>query len=156
MTDTGEETVTKVGIEEGELAPNFSASNFDGERVQLADYRGKVVFLNFWASWCGPCRAEMPAMQDLLNEFGEDVVILAVNNQEAYDPAKDFIDELGVNFSDYALDPSGEIVDAYRVFTMPTSYFIDADGVVTAVHLGQITYEEMLENVEIARAGAVS
>jgi thiol-disulfide isomerase/thioredoxin len=155
MLDSGEEIIEEVGIEEGELAPNFSASNFDGDRFQLSDYRGKIVFLNFWASWCGPCRAEMPAMQDLFNEYGdEDLVILAINNQESYDPAFDFIQELGVSYTEFGLDPTGEIVDAYRAFiTMPTSYFIDADGVVSAVHLGQITYEEMVERYEAAREG---
>ncbi|HET9199848.1 MAG TPA: TlpA disulfide reductase family protein [Dehalococcoidia bacterium] len=117
----------------------------------MSDFRGKVVFLNFWASWCGPCRAEMPAMQDLLAEYGDELVVIAANNQEAYRPAKSFIDDLGVNYTEFALDPSGEIVDAYKVFTMPTSYFIDPEGRISALHLGQITYEEMVERFEEAQ-----
>ena len=154
LRDDGTEDVDQIGVEVGDLAPNFSASNFDGERFQLSDFRGKVVFLNFWASWCGPCRAEMPAMQDLLAQYGDDLVIVAANNQEAYRPAKGFIDDLGVNYTEFALDPSGEIVDAYKVFTMPTSYFIDPEGRISAVHLGQITYEEMVERFEEAQSGS--
>lgn len=148
------EDVEQIGVEVGDLAPNFSASNFEGERFQLSDFRGKVVFLNFWASWCGPCRAEMPAMEDLLAQYGDELVIIAANNQEAYRPAKRFIDDLGVSYTEFALDPSGEIVDAYKVFTMPTSYFIDAQGRISAVHLGQITFEEMVERFEEAQSAS--
>ena len=154
LRDDGTEDIDQIGVEVGDLAPNFSASNFGGERFQLSDFRGKVVFLNFWASWCGPCRAEMPAMQDLLAQYGDDLVIVAANNQEAYRPAKGFIDDLGVNYTEFALDPSGEIIDAYKVFTMPTSYFIDPEGRISAVHLGQITYEEMVERFEEAQSGS--
>jgi thiol-disulfide isomerase/thioredoxin len=154
LHDDRTEEIEQIGVEVGDLAPNFSASNFEGERFQLSDFRGKVVFLNFWASWCGPCRAEMPAMQDLLAQYGYDLVIIAANNQEAYRPAKSFIDDLGVDYTEFALDPSGEIVDAYKVFTMPTSYFIDAEGRISAVHLGQITFEEMVERFEEARSGS--
>jgi thiol-disulfide isomerase/thioredoxin len=154
IKDDRSEEIEQIGVEVGDLAPNFSASNFEGERFQLSDFRGKVVFLNFWASWCGPCRAEMPAMQDLLQQYGDDLVIIAANNQEAYRPARSFIDDLGVSYTEFALDPSGEIVDAYKVFTMPTSYFIDAEGRISAVHLGQITFEEMVERFEEARSAS--
>lgn len=153
VRDDGTEVVDDVGVEVGELAPNFSASNFEGERFELADFRGKVVFLNFWASWCGPCRAEMPAMQDLLERYGDDLIVVAVNNQEAYRPATRFIEALDVSYSEFGLDPSGEIVEAYKVITMPTSYFIDAEGRISAVHLGQITFDEMVERFEEALSG---
>lgn len=154
LRDDGTEFVGEIGIEVGELAPNFSASNFEGERFQLSDFRGKVVFLNFWASWCGPCRAEMPAMQDLLDQYGDDIVVIAINNQEAYDPATGFIEQIGVSFTQFGLDPGGDIVNAYRVVTMPTSYFIDAEGRIADVHLGQITFDEMVEGLELAQAAA--
>ncbi|MEX2236726.1 MAG: redoxin domain-containing protein [Dehalococcoidia bacterium] len=153
--EAGDEGID-VGVEEGEVAPDFLASNFAGERFQLSDFRGKVVFLNFWASWCGPCRAEMPAMQDLLEQYGDDLVVIAINNQESYRPATGFIEELGVEFTQFGFDPTAQIVDVYKVFTMPTSYFIDANGRISDLHIGQITYEEMVEKLEEARQAAVA
>ncbi|MPZ23245.1 MAG: redoxin domain-containing protein [Dehalococcoidia bacterium] len=137
-----------TGIEEGQIAPNFATTTLEGERVQLADFRGRIVILNFWATWCGPCRAEMPAMHDIQDIYRDEVVVIALNNQEAYSPALRFIEELGVNFEAIGLDPSGNVVDEYRVFTMPTSYFIGRDGVIFDVHLGQVTFDEMIENIE--------
>lgn len=133
-----------VGVGEGKLAPNFEVSNFDGERVQLVDFRGRPVFLNFWASWCGPCRAEMPAIQSVLGEFGDQgLVVLAVNNGERFGPARGFVDELGLDFTEFGLDPGQDVIREYRVLAMPTSVFIDADGVITRVHAGQATEQQM-------------
>lgn len=150
--DTSVETPNSLGLEVGvgvgKLAPNFEASNFDGERVQLADFRGRPVFLNFWASWCGPCRAEMPAIQAVLGEFkDEGLVVLAVNNGERFGPARAFVDDLGLDFTEFGLDPGQDVIQRYRVVSMPTSVFIDADGVITQVHAGQATEQQMREFV---------
>lgn len=137
-----------VGVAEGKLAPNFEVSNFAGERVQLAELRGRPVFLNFWASWCGPCRAEMPAIQSVLGEFRDErLVVLAVNNGERFGPARGFVEELGLDFTEFGLDPGQDVIEQYRVLSMPTSVFIDADGVITQVHAGQATERQMTEFV---------
>lgn len=137
-----------VGAQKGKLAPNFEVSNFDGERVQLADFRGRPVFLNFWASWCGPCRAEMPAIQSVLDQYQDQgLVVLAVDNGERFEAAHGFIEELGLHFTEFGLDPGQDVIDRYRVVAMPTSVFIDAEGVITRVHAGQATEEQMRELV---------
>jgi thiol-disulfide isomerase/thioredoxin len=137
-----------VGVQEGKLAPNFEISNFDGERVQLADFRGRPVFLNFWATWCGPCRAEMPAIQAVLDQYEDQgLVVLAVDNGERFEPAHGFVEELGLDFTAFGLDPGQDVIDRYRVVAMPTSVFIDAEGVITQVHAGQATEQQMREFV---------
>ena len=156
-TDTSLETPNPlgldVGIQEGKLAPNFEVSNFGGERVQLADFRGRPVFLNFWASWCGPCRAEMPAIQAVLDRHkDEGLVVLAVDNGERFEPARAFVEELGLNFTEFGLDPGQDVIRRYRVLAMPTSVFIDAEGVITRVHMGQAT-EQQIEDFVLEAMG---
>ena len=142
--ETPNETGLSVGLKAGNLAPNFEFSTFDGRRVSLSDFRGQPVFLNFWASWCGPCRAEMPNMQTMLDLYGQDgLVIIGVNAGEALTPAQAFIDRLEVDFTAFAYDPTQEIVRLFGVQGLPVSYFIDADGVITRVIAGQLSYEVM-------------
>ena len=137
-----------IGVQEGEIAPNFEVSNLKGERVQLADFRGRPVFLNFWASWCGPCRAEMPAIQTVLDQYEDQgLVVLAVDNGERFEAARGFVEELGLDFTEFGLDPGQDVIRRYRVVAMPTSLFIDAEGVITQVHAGQATEEQMREFV---------
>ena len=146
-----------VGLEEGNLAPNFEVSNLNGQRVQLADFRGRPVFLNFWASWCGPCRAEMPAIQRVLDRFEDQgLVVLAVDNGERFGAARGFVDELGLDFTEFGLDPGQDVIRRYRVVAMPTSVFINADGVITRVHTGQATEQQMAEFVLGAMAPATA
>ena len=85
-----------VAVEEGKLSPNFEVSMLTGERVQLADFRGRAVYLNSWATWCGPCRAEMPDIEQVLRTHEDaGLVVLAVNNGEPFSPARNFIADLG-------------------------------------------------------------
>ncbi len=133
-----------VGVKQGALAPNFEVSTLTGERVQLADFRGQAVFLNFWASWCGPCRAEMPDIDRVLQKYKDDgLIVLAVNNGEPFGPAKQFIDDLQVDFTVVGLDPSQEVIGRYRVVAMPTSIFIDKNGVITRIHAGLATADQI-------------
>lgn len=146
-----------VGVDEGKLAPNFEASTFDGERVQLADFRGRPVFLNFWASWCAPCRAEMPAIQAVLDQYEDQgLVVLAVDNGERFEPARGFVEELKLDFTEFGLDPGQDVIGRYRVVSMPTSVFIDAKGVITRIHAGQATEQQMEEFVREAMGLALA
>jgi peroxiredoxin len=143
-----------VGLRVGDLAPDFEFSDLDGRRVRLSDYRGKVVFLNFWATWCGPCRVEMPDMMTVLEKYEDQgLVIIAINNGEAYGPAIRFIDNLELRFTAIGMDPTQEVVRRYQVFGMPTSYFIDAEGVVTRVHASQLSLRVMESAVQDAFDG---
>ncbi len=133
-----------VGLDRGELAPDFEVSTVEGERVRLSDFRGKAVFLNFWASWCGPCRAEMPDIQALLNQHSKDgLVVLAVNNGESFGPANGFVEELELDLTAIGLDPGRDVIGKYGIVSMPTSIFIDADGVITEHHRGFASGSQM-------------
>ncbi len=143
-----------VGLEIGDLAPDFEFSAFDGRRLKLSDYRGRTVFLNFWATWCGPCRAEMPEMEAVLGRFEErGLVVLGVNNGEGLKVANRFLGQLEVEFSAFAFDPSQAIVRLYKIRGMPTSYFIDTDGRITRVVIGQLSPTIMESSIVEALAG---
>jgi peroxiredoxin len=119
-------------------APNFELVSLSGEQVQLEDFQGQVVLLNFWATWCGPCRLEMPAFQERSETFAEDLKVVAVNFDEPQADVQAFVDELGLTF-EILLDPGAEIQRLYLVRGYPTSYFIDAEGVVRVLHIGVMT-----------------
>ncbi|HUP93949.1 MAG TPA: TlpA disulfide reductase family protein [Burkholderiales bacterium] len=113
-------------------APDFSLVNPAGKKVSLQDFRGKVVFLNFWASWCGPCRGEMPGMGKLYREFkGKGFEIVAVNVKDKRDDALKFMKDLKISYP-VALDPEGEIGLLYGAWAMPSTYLIDRKGIVLA------------------------
>ena len=113
-------------------APDFTLSDPSGKKVSLKDYRGKIVFLNFWATWCGPCRTEMPAMDRLYREFkGKDFEMLAVNVKDKRDDALKFMKELKISYP-VALDQEGEIGLLYGAWGLPTTYLIDREGRVLA------------------------
>lgn len=141
-----------AGIKEGELAPNFELETLDGDHVQLSDYRGKKVLLNFWATWCGPCRQEMPAMQDFYEEFGDDIEILAVNvtsSEKSIDDVQDFIDEFEFTYQTL-LDTDMDVSNIYMAVGLPTTYFIGTDGIIQAPRkIGPMTYDYMVETLQI-------
>ena len=113
-------------------APDFTLTNPAGKKVSLKDYRGKVVFLNFWASWCEPCRGEMPAMDKLYREFkAKGFEILAVNVKDKQEDALKMLKALKISYP-VALDPDGEIGLLYGAWAMPSTYLIDRKGVVLA------------------------
>ena len=120
------------------LAPDFTLENIEGEMVSLSDFRGKAVLVNFWATWCGPCRVEMPAIQSRFEAHSDNLVVLAVDNNEPQPAVAAFFDELQLTFPGL-LDPGGEIQELYRVRGYPSSYFLDPDGVVRVVHIGVMT-----------------
>jgi len=127
---------TAPAIELGQPAPAFSAPAVDGSQISLTDYRGKVVFLDFWASWCGPCAQSLPALDGLRGEFPDsEFQVLAVNVDRKREAARTFLRRRPVGYPS-ALDPSGEIPVRFGVQTMPTSFLIDRDGVVRHVHRG--------------------
>ncbi|GAB4429077.1 MAG: hypothetical protein OHK0015_12630 [Chloroflexi bacterium OHK40] len=127
-------------------APDFSVVFADGRRQNLSDLRGQPVVLNFWATWCVPCKAEMPELQALYSETGAGAgfELLAVNMREAPAPAAAFGAGLGLSFP-LVIDPAGLIADSFRVTVLPTTYVIDAEGVVRAQHLGPLDRERLRE-----------
>jgi peroxiredoxin len=109
-------------------APSFSLKDINGAVVRLEDYRGKIVFLNFWATWCRPCRVEMPSMEKLYTEFrNQDFIMLAVDLRESARKVKSFGDTLGLSYP-LLLDSNGSVGDEYGVRSIPTTYLIDREG----------------------------
>ena len=121
--------------EVGAEAPYFALIDLNGERVSLSDLRGQVVLLNFWATWCGPCREEMPTIQERYNDGG--FAVLAIDFDESKEKVQGYMDELGIDLP-VLLDPGGNIQELYRVRGYPTSFFVDADGVIRFIHIGEL------------------
>jgi len=118
-------------------APDFTLNLLNGEETALRDYRGQVVMLNFWATWCAPCRKEMPEMQDLWQKFKDKgFVVLAISEDEGHEKRiKGFVKKLGLSFP-ILLDPQGEVSDRYKSTGLPTTFLIDRDGKVVATVVG--------------------
>jgi cytochrome c biogenesis protein CcmG, thiol:disulfide interchange protein DsbE len=137
---------------EGFLAPDFSLQNQQGETIQLSDLRGQAVLVNMWASWCGPCKAEMPAMQEVYEEYSDrGFTILAVNTtfQDDRDGALSFARGLGLTFP-ILFDLDGAVSQKYQVRAMPTSFFVDQEGIIRRVVFGGPMSEALLRT-EIER-----
>lgn len=119
----------------GSLAPDFELAALGGGRVRLSDLRGRAVLVNFWATWCDPCRLEMPDLQDRADRFADRLVVLGVNFDEPESDVRAFAEELDLTFP-LLLDPGAEVQELYRVLGYPTSVFIDQAGVIRALHVG--------------------
>ena len=147
----------------GSLAPDFEISDFDGARHRLSDFRGKPVYVNFWATWCIPCQRELPEAQELLDRHEDDLAIITVNTNEPLDRAKAFFanieklnGEPGVSFTVDGMDPDETLYRKYTPFpgALPVSVFIDANGKVVKVLTGLIDLETMEEAVADTVASA--
>lgn len=124
-------------------AMDFKLKDLNGKEVSLSDYKGKKVFLNFWATWCPPCKAEMPEMEMLYKETkNSDLVILAVNLDEEKDTVQKFINSNKYNFP-VLLDTGNIVASQYEVVSIPTSFFIDKEGNIVDKHIGAMTIEDM-------------
>lgn len=131
--------------EEGKRAPDFALLDaHDGKTVRrLSDYRGKVVVLNWYASWCGPCKREIPELQRLTEQLAGQVVIFGVDPLETKEKAGGILDELKATYP-AVLDSSGEVTDHYRVGKgLPKTYFIDREGILRGVKTGELRPEEL-------------
>ncbi len=134
------------------LAPDFTVYDSDGNAYKLSDFRGKPVVLNFWASWCGPCKMEMPDFNTAYGELGEEIHFLMVNmtdgSQETLESASTFIEGTGYTFPVY-YDTSYEASIAYSVYSLPTTYFIDAEGYAIAQATGAIDAETLQRGISM-------
>jgi peroxiredoxin len=131
---------SKAGIQavkSGKKAPNFSLADLKGKKSELKHFKGKVVFLNFWATWCGPCKEEMPSMEALYNQFKEkDFVFLAISvDYEGVKPVKEYIEKQRYTFP-VLIDPKCETLDLFEVKGIPTTFLIDKKGIMIGRAIG--------------------
>ncbi|MCC7076491.1 MAG: TlpA family protein disulfide reductase [Acidimicrobiia bacterium] len=133
-----------IGNQEPTPAPDFRIEDFAGRKVSLDDFRGKPLVLNFWASWCAPCRNEMPAFDALHSRLSGQVGFLGIATQDREAAAAAFAEEIGVGYP-LAFDAGDEVGAAYGLFGMPSTYFIDAEGQVVEARFGELSSAELTE-----------
>ena len=128
----------------GRRAPTFSVPDLrDGNRtIELAGFRGTPVVLNFWASWCVPCRREMPTFEAVHQAMGDRVAFVGINHQDGRGDALDLLGDTGVTYPS-GYDPQGDIARAYRLFGMPTTVFITVDGRIAGQHTGELSRADL-------------
>ena len=138
--------------EKGEPAPDFALTSLDGEQVRLSSLRGTPVVLNFWATWCGPCRDEMPEIQEAYAAGAGEFVVLGINSEGtptemARRLSRDYVDEMGLTFPILLDSPSTEVFDQYRLRGLPDTFFIDREGVIRDVVVGPLSRSALEERL---------
>lgn len=135
-------------------APTFSLPDTvdPSSRVDLADYRRRPVVVNFWASWCVPCRKEMPNFQAAHERFGDRVTFLGVDHQDGRTPARDLLRQTGVTYRSGS-DPDGKVASAYGLRGMPSTVFVSAEGQIVATRTGELSRSELEDMVEDLLSG---
>lgn len=139
------------GLDVGQIAPEIKLETLSGETVRLSDLKGKKVFINFWATWCPPCKKEMPEMQKFYEEYSDEVEILAVNatgQEKGIKTVEDFIESGNYTYP-ILLDKKLKVTEDYKAFALPTTYFIGTNGVIQQPRkVGPMTYDFMVEMSE--------
>jgi len=142
----------EFGTSRGDIAPDFIVSDLDGNRHRLSDFQGKVVLLNFWASWCLPCIFEMPELAQFQNAHRDEVVVMALNRAESIGRARSYLENVtlpdgskGASFAVAGSDPTDAVYERYRALGMPASFFIDSTGRIAHIANGPILLDQMEE-----------
>jgi len=138
-----------VGLQIGDVAPNFTLTSLDGKQVSLSQFRGKPVMLNFWYSTCPGCLAEIPGMQRFYSAqqaAGKDFVILGVNSVDDAQTAQQFVQQYGITYTP-VLDDKQRVATLYNLNATPTSYFIDRHGIIRFVQIGPIDEATLQQKV---------
>jgi len=127
----------------GDAALDFEIKTIDGEAFRLSDHLGKVVFLNVWATWCGPCVMEMPDIEKLASTYPEDLVVLGVSCDDSEEVVKSFVEQMGYTY-EFAWDGNYLVSGLlYPSYAIPNSIFIGPDGIITSIEMGAASYEIM-------------
>jgi thiol-disulfide isomerase/thioredoxin len=130
-----------------EAAPNFELETLSGDKIKLSDLRGKNVLVNFWATWCGPCRDEMPDLEKFYQDYKDNnLEVLAVNltsNEHKQENVNEFVETFELSFP-VLLDADGTVAEQYQIYYIPTTYFINKEGIIT-LKTGPLNYDQMVE-----------
>ncbi len=154
LKETPKTASVSVGPRLNSLAPNFNLQTPDGAEVELASLRGKPVFLNFWATWCGPCKTEMPEIQRLHERAGDRIQVLAINLDETAKEIEPFFKELKLTFPT-VIDKGKKVANGYRLLGVPASIVIDKDGIVQDIRFGPYADDADLAK-SVAKVGITS
>ena len=151
LENTVEETKQQEASDDTVMAPDFQVEDAEGNMISLSSFQGKPVVLNFWASWCPPCKSEMPDFQAAYDTYGEDIQFVMVNltdgNRETKETASAFIEESGFTFPVY-YDVNMEAAYAYNISSIPVTVLIDADGTVVAHRIGMLNAEGLQQGID--------
>ncbi len=128
----------------GFRAPDFAFEDLEGKVWRLSELRGKPVLLNFWATWCPPCRKEIPDLQAFHEQYGDRIVLLGINWGEDPEDVKEFLERYGATYTNL-LDKDGKFFVKYQLTGLPTSYWIDEEGIIRGMWLGAMSLEDMVE-----------
>ena len=156
-SDSSDETGTASGdsdpdTDELSTAPDFTVYDIDGNEVELSDYFGKPIVLNFWASWCGPCKSEMPEFNEMYSELDGEVIFLMVNmtdgSRETVESASEYVSEEGFSFP-VMYDTAQDAAYTYAVYSLPTTYFLDDKGYLIARAVGAIDKDTLQQGIDM-------
>ena len=131
----------------GPPVPDDSYETFEGETTSLAAYEGEPLVVNFWASWCPPCIAEMPDFERVHSDLADEVAFVGLNTQDSLPAAEELVAETGVTY-DLGLDPDGELFRAFEVSSMPSTFFVDTDGRIVHRQAGLITEQQLRDLID--------
>lgn len=133
----------------GQKAPDFTLKTTDGKTVTLSSALNKPVLLNFWATWCGPCVGEMPSLQRLHQEMGDQIQVIGIDLEESPSVVGAFIQQKNLTYT-FLLDNTGNVGYTYRISAIPTSIAINKQGIITAHHVGSLSYDDIKKLAQTA------